>query len=50
MLVFENTWAAKFAVAVREAGGVVVDQGRIPVQSIVGALEELDALEAELSN
>ena len=50
MLVFENTWAAKFAVAVREAGGLVVDQGRIPVQSIVGALEELDALEAELSN
>ena len=50
MLVFENTWAARFAVAVREAGGVLVDQGRIPVQSIVGALEELDALEAELSN
>ena len=50
MLVFENTWAARFAVAVRVAGGVLVDQGRIPVQSIVGALEELDALEAELSN
>jgi hypothetical protein len=50
MLVFENTWAARFAVAVREAGGVLVDQGRIPVQAIVGALEELDALEAELSN
>ena len=46
MLVFENTWAAPFAVAVREAGGFLVDQGRIPVQSIVAALEELDALEA----
>ncbi len=46
MLVYENSWAAPFAVAVREAGGFLVDQGRIPVQSIVAALEELDALEA----
>ena len=43
MLVYENTWAAPFAVAVREAGGVLVDSGRIPVQSIVAALDELDA-------
>jgi hypothetical protein len=48
MLVFENTWAAPFAVALREAGGMIVDSGRIPVQSIVGALDELDALEASL--
>ena len=48
MLVYENTWAAPFAIAVREAGGFLVDQGRIPVQSIVGAIDELDALEAEL--
>jgi hypothetical protein len=47
MLVFENTWAAPFAIAVREAGGVMVDQGRIPVQAIVAALDELDAIEAE---
>ena len=47
MIVFENTWAAPFAVAVREAGGLIVDQGRIPVQSIVAALDELDAIEAE---
>ena len=46
MLVFENSWAAPFAVAVREAGGVLVDQGRIPTQSIVAALDELDAAEA----
>lgn len=46
MLVYENSWAAPFAIAVREAGGFLVDQGRIPVQSIVAALEELDALEA----
>jgi hypothetical protein len=48
MLVFENTWAAPFAVALREAGGMIVDSGRIPVQSLVGALDELDALEASL--
>lgn len=46
MLVFENTWAAPFAIALREAGGHIVDTGRIPVQSIIGALDELDALEA----
>ena len=46
MLVFENSWAAPFAVAVREAGGVLVDQGRIPTQSIVAALDELDAADA----
>jgi len=48
MLVYENSWAAPFAVALREAGGVLVDQGRIPVQQIIGALDELDALEASL--
>lgn len=48
MLVFENVWAAPFAVALREAGGLIVDSGRIPVQSIVGALDELDALDASL--
>ena len=50
MLVYENTWAAPFAIAVREAGGFLVDQGRIPVQSIVAALEELDALDAGLGS
>jgi len=48
MIVFENVWAAPFAIALREAGGLIVDSGRIPVQSIVGALDELDALEAAL--
>jgi hypothetical protein len=48
MLVYENSWAAPFAVALREAGGVLVDQGRIPVQQIIGALDELDALDASL--
>jgi hypothetical protein len=49
MLVYENTWAAPFAIAVREAGGMLVDQGRIPVQAIVAALDELDAIEAEVA-
>ena len=46
MLVYENTWLAPFAIAVREGGGFLVDQGRIPVQSIVAALDELDELDA----
>ena len=46
MLVYENTWAAPFAVAVRRAGGQLVDSGRIPVQQILAALDELEAAEA----
>ena len=49
LLVYENTWAAPFAIAVREAGGFLVDQGRIPVQSIIAALDELEELEADLA-
>lgn len=46
MLVYENAWAAPFATAIRRAGGQLIDQGRIPVQAILGALDELDAAEA----
>jgi hypothetical protein len=42
-LLYENLWAAPFAVAVRKAGGQLVASGRIPVQSIIAALDELDA-------
>ncbi|MGI9601522.1 MAG: DUF6325 family protein [Acidimicrobiales bacterium] len=45
MLVYENAWAAPFAVAVRQAGGRVIDDGRIPVQSIIAALDDLEAAE-----
>lgn len=45
MLVYENRWAAPFAVAVRKAGGQVIDYGRIPIQAIIAALDELDAAE-----
>lgn len=46
MLMYENTWAAPFAIALRKAGGLLVDSGRIPVQQIIAALEELDAADA----
>jgi hypothetical protein len=46
MLIYENVWAAPFAVAVRKAGGQLIDQGRIPIQEILARLEELDAMEA----
>lgn len=44
-LLYENVWAAPFAVAVRKAGGQLVASGRVPVQSIIAALEDLDAAE-----
>ena len=43
MLVYENVWAAPFAVAMRNAGGQLVDSGRIPVQAILARLDELEA-------
>ena len=43
LLLYENLWAAPFAVAVRRAGGQLVASGRIPVQSILASLEELEA-------
>lgn len=45
VLVFENTWAAPFASAVRRSGGQLIAEGRIPIQAIVASLE---ADEAEL--
>lgn len=39
LLVWENTWAAPFASAVRRAGGQLVANGRIPVQAILAAIE-----------
>ena len=40
LLVWENRWAAPFASAVRHAGGQLVASGRIPVQALIGALED----------
>ncbi|HUC32378.1 MAG TPA: DUF6325 family protein [Ilumatobacteraceae bacterium] len=42
VLLYENTWAAPFARALRAKGAQVVANGRIPVQSILAALDALD--------
>jgi hypothetical protein len=39
LLVYENTWAAPFAAAVRRSGGQLVASGRIPVQDVLAALD-----------
>jgi len=39
LLVFENRWAAPFAIAVRQSGGQLVASGRIPTQAVLAALE-----------
>lgn len=43
LIVFENSWAAPFATAVRRNGGEVVATGRIPIQAIVAALDAAEA-------
>ena len=39
LLVYENRWAAPFAAAVRQGGGPLVASRRIPVQTILDALD-----------
>ena len=39
MLVWENVWATKFAEAVREADGVLLDHDRIPHEVLQAALD-----------
>ena len=39
VLVWENTWAARFAQAVRGADGVVLENARIPHDVVMGAIE-----------
>jgi hypothetical protein len=43
LLVFENTWAAPFATAVRRSGGQLVANGRIPVQAMLAALDAAES-------
>lgn len=43
LLVFENSWAAPFATAVRKSGGQLVASGRIPIQAVIAALDAADA-------
>jgi hypothetical protein len=46
VLVYENRWAAPFAVALRRSGAQLVANGRIPVQAIVAALDSAEAATA----
>jgi hypothetical protein len=39
LIVYENSWAAPFAAAVRQSGGQMVANGRIPVQAVLDVLE-----------
>jgi hypothetical protein len=40
VLVWENTWAAPLASAIRHSGGELIGQGRIPTQALIAAAEE----------
>jgi hypothetical protein len=46
LLVYENSWAAPFATAVRKGGARLVATGRIPTNEIIAQLDELEELEA----
>ena len=43
VLVWENTWAAPFASAVRRSGGQLVASGRIPIQALAAVIEADEA-------
>jgi hypothetical protein len=51
IVIYENTWAAPLAVALRRAGAQLVAGGRIPVQALLAALDatEKDIVSAERS-
>jgi hypothetical protein len=46
LLIYENTWAAPFATALRKSGAQLIANGRIPVNAIIAALDELETVEA----
>src|SRR4051812_22029393 len=50
VLVYENRWAAPFAVAVRRSGGQLVANGRIPVQAILAALDAAEEAEPTIAS
>jgi hypothetical protein len=43
ILVYENTWAAPLASAVRRGGGQLVAGGRIPIQALIASLTDEEA-------
>ncbi|MEU2431630.1 MULTISPECIES: DUF6325 family protein [unclassified Streptomyces] len=42
VLVYENTWAAPLARAMRRSGAQLVAGGRIPVQALLASLDEVE--------
>ncbi len=46
ILVYENRWAAPFAVALRRSGAQLVANGRIPIQAMLAALDAAEAAES----
>ena len=46
IIVYENVWAAPFAVALRRGGAQLVASGRIPVQAILAALDASEAADS----
>jgi hypothetical protein len=49
LLVWENSWAAPFASAVRRNGGQLVASGRIPIQAVLAALDAAEEAAASKS-
>ena len=47
ILVYENTWAAPLAGALRRSGAQMVASGRIPIQALVAALEAAEGRTSE---
>ena len=43
VIMYENTWAAPFAAAVRRNGGVLIDNQRIPHADLLAALDAAEA-------
>jgi len=43
LLIWEDTWAAPFAEAIRDSGGVLLESARIPYEVVETALAELNA-------
>jgi Family of unknown function (DUF6325) len=46
ILLYENTWAAPFATALRRSGAQLVANGRIPINAVIAALDELESADA----
>ena len=47
ILLYENTWAAPFATALRQAGAQLVASGRVPVNALLETLEAAEVSDAE---